>query len=65
MRGIRPSWKLALIAVLACALPGPARATAGFDVRLTPQTSIGISYIGQIAAALQDHGVKGHVTSRF
>jgi len=38
---------------------------AGFDVRLTPQTSIGISYIGQIAAALQDHGVKGHVTSRF
>lgn len=24
-----------------------------------------ISYIGQIAAALQDHGLKGHVTSRF
>jgi outer membrane autotransporter protein len=38
---------------------------AGFDVRVTPQTSIGISYIGQIAAALQDHGLKGHVTSRF
>jgi outer membrane autotransporter protein len=37
----------------------------GFDLRLTPQAKIGVSYFGQLAAGLQDHAVKGNFTWYF
>jgi outer membrane autotransporter protein len=38
---------------------------AGFDVRVTPQATLGLYYAGQIAHTAQDHSVKGNFTLRF
>ena len=37
----------------------------GLDLRVTSQTSVGISYVGQLADRVQDHSVKGSFTWRF
>jgi outer membrane autotransporter protein len=37
----------------------------GFDLRVSPQAKLGLSYSGQIAAHLQDHAVKGNFTWSF
>ncbi len=38
---------------------------AGFDTRITSQTTIGISYTGQLGEGIQDHSVKGNLRIRF
>jgi uncharacterized protein with beta-barrel porin domain len=38
---------------------------AGFDTLITSQTTIGISYTGQLADGFQDHSVKGELRIRF
>ena len=38
---------------------------AGFDVALTPTTTLGISYQGQLAANARDHGVRADLNVRF
>jgi outer membrane autotransporter protein len=38
---------------------------AGFDVVLTPNATIGVSYVGQLADNVQDHALKGKATWRF
>jgi outer membrane autotransporter protein len=37
----------------------------GFDVLIASQTTVGISYMGQLAPDLQDHSVKGSLHVRF
>lgn len=37
----------------------------GLDLRVTPQASVGIAYVGQLADRVQDHSVKGSFTWRF
>ncbi|MBO4224842.1 autotransporter domain-containing protein, partial [Bradyrhizobium neotropicale] len=37
----------------------------GLDLRVTPQASVGISYVGQLADGVQDHSVKGSFAWRF
>ncbi|MDQ8728877.1 autotransporter-associated beta strand repeat-containing protein [Bradyrhizobium sp. LHD-71] len=38
---------------------------AGLDLRVTSQATLGVSYLGQLADAVQDHAVKGQFTWRF
>ena len=38
---------------------------AGFDARITSQTTVGLSYTGQLAEGFQDHSVKGTLRVRF
>ncbi|CAN7598994.1 autotransporter domain-containing protein [Phyllobacterium sp. LjRoot231] len=38
---------------------------AGLNVDLTPATTFGLSYQGQIASEVQDHGFKANLTVRF
>jgi outer membrane autotransporter protein len=38
---------------------------AGFDVHVSPQTTLGLSYFGKIAEHAQDHSVKGSFAYRF
>ncbi|HEX8164976.1 MAG TPA: autotransporter domain-containing protein [Beijerinckiaceae bacterium] len=38
---------------------------AGLDLRVTRQATIGLSYIGQLADKVQDHGAKGSLVIRF
>ncbi len=37
----------------------------GLDLRVTPQASIGIAYVGQLTDRVQDHSVKGAFSWRF
>ncbi|WP_130229494.1 autotransporter domain-containing protein [Bradyrhizobium sp. Leo121] len=37
----------------------------GLDLRVMPQASVGISYVGQLADRVQDHSVKGSFSWRF
>jgi uncharacterized protein with beta-barrel porin domain len=39
--------------------PDSALVDAGFDLRLRPQATIGVSYVGQLAGHAQDHALKG------
>ena len=39
--------------------PDSALVDAGFDLRLRPQATIGVSYVGQLASHAQDHSLKG------
>jgi outer membrane autotransporter protein len=38
---------------------------AGLDVRVTPQATFGLSYLGQLAQSAQDHSVRGNFSWRF
>ena len=38
---------------------------AGLDLLVTPQATLGVSYLGQIASGVEDHAVKGQFTWRF
>ncbi|MPZ38780.1 MAG: autotransporter domain-containing protein [Rhizobiales bacterium] len=38
---------------------------AGLDLRIAPQATLGVSYLGQLAGSVQDHAVKGQFTWRF
>jgi outer membrane autotransporter protein len=38
---------------------------AGLDLRITPQATLGVSYLGQVASSVQDYAVKGQFTWRF
>jgi outer membrane autotransporter protein len=38
---------------------------AGFDLRLWPQVTFGVSYSGQLAGSVQDHAVKGQFSAKF
>ncbi|HML28841.1 MAG TPA: hypothetical protein PKE16_08390 [Hyphomicrobium sp.] len=38
---------------------------AGFDVNVSADLSIGVSYSGEIAGDVQDHGVKGNLSWKF
>jgi outer membrane autotransporter protein len=38
---------------------------AGLDVDLTPATTFGLTYQGQIASDIQDHGFRADLTVRF
>ncbi len=38
---------------------------AGFDLRINPRATVGISYSGQLANNAQDHSVKGNFIWRF
>lgn len=38
---------------------------AGFDLRIHPQATVGVSYSGQLADGAQDHSVKGNFVWRF
>jgi len=38
---------------------------AGFDLNLTPNATLGVSYAGQIARDLQDNAVKGRLLWLF
>jgi outer membrane autotransporter protein len=38
---------------------------AGLDLRVTPQATLGLFYLGQLAASAQDHSVRGSFTWRF
>jgi outer membrane autotransporter protein len=40
-------------------------AEAGADVAITPQMTLGVSYTGQIARNVSDHGAKGKFSYRF
>jgi uncharacterized protein with beta-barrel porin domain len=40
-------------------------AEAGLAVTLTPATTLGLSYTGQIGPRAQDHAAKGSLTYRF
>jgi subtilase-type serine protease len=40
-------------------------AEAGVDVAITPQMTLGVSYTGQIARNVSDHGAKGKFSYRF
>ncbi|MGY3574184.1 MULTISPECIES: hypothetical protein [unclassified Bradyrhizobium] len=37
----------------------------GLDLRVTPQASIGIAYVGQLADRVQDHSVKASFSWKF
>ncbi|MBR0898260.1 autotransporter domain-containing protein, partial [Bradyrhizobium tropiciagri] len=37
----------------------------GFDLRVTPQASVGIAYVGQLADRVQDHSVKASFNWKF
>jgi outer membrane autotransporter protein len=38
---------------------------AGADLQLTPRATLGVSYLGQLAAGAQDHAMKGTFTLKF
>jgi subtilase-type serine protease len=38
---------------------------AGFDLRVSPRATFGLSYSGQLADHIQDHAAKGNFTVRF
>jgi outer membrane autotransporter protein len=38
---------------------------AGLDLRVAPQATVGLFYLGQLAASAQDHSVRGSFTWRF
>jgi outer membrane autotransporter protein len=38
---------------------------AGFDLPITPQATIGVSYVGQLAESAQDHSIRGNLLVRF
>jgi outer membrane autotransporter protein len=38
---------------------------AGFDLRVTPQATVGIYYVGQLANTAHDHSVKGNISWKF
>ncbi|MEH2528439.1 MULTISPECIES: autotransporter outer membrane beta-barrel domain-containing protein [unclassified Bradyrhizobium] len=38
---------------------------AGFDAAIARNTTVGLSYVGQLADTVQDHAVRGRVTVRF
>jgi uncharacterized protein with beta-barrel porin domain len=38
---------------------------AGLDLRVSPQATFGVSYVGELAAHLQDHAVKGNFSWKF
>ena len=38
---------------------------AGFDMRLTASATLGVSYLGQFASAVDDHAVKGKLAWNF
>jgi uncharacterized protein with beta-barrel porin domain len=38
---------------------------AGLDLRVAPQATLGLFYLGQLAASAQDHSVRGSFTWRF
>ncbi len=38
---------------------------AGFDLDFTPDATFGLSYVGQLSGAAQDHGVKASLSVRF
>jgi outer membrane autotransporter protein len=38
---------------------------AGFDVRVHPQATVGLFYVGRLASSAQDHSVKGNFTWKF
>jgi outer membrane autotransporter protein len=38
---------------------------AGLDVRVQPQATVGLYYVGQLASSAQDHSVKGNFTWKF
>jgi uncharacterized protein with beta-barrel porin domain len=37
----------------------------GFDIAITRQASVGVSYTGQLAQGLQDNSVKGNLLKKF
>ncbi len=39
--------------------------SAGADLRVTPQATLGLAYFGQLANSVQDHSVKGNFTWKF
>jgi outer membrane autotransporter protein len=38
---------------------------AGYEVRLTPQVTLGLFYAGELANSAQDHSVKGNFAWQF
>ena len=38
---------------------------AGLDLLVTPQATLGVSYLGQIASTVQDHAIKGQFAWSF
>ncbi|MDQ8726478.1 autotransporter domain-containing protein [Bradyrhizobium sp. LHD-71] len=38
---------------------------AGLDLNITPQMTLGVSYLGQLASSTEDHAIKGQFTWRF
>ncbi len=38
---------------------------AGFDLPITPQATVGVSYVGQLAESAQDHSIRGNLLVRF
>jgi outer membrane autotransporter protein len=52
--------------VAAVPIAGDALAVeAGLDAQITPLMSLGVSYVGQLAAHARDHALKGNLTARF
>jgi uncharacterized protein with beta-barrel porin domain len=39
--------------------------SAGVDLRMTPQATLGIAYLGELAGNAQDHSVKGTFSWKF
>jgi outer membrane autotransporter protein len=38
---------------------------AGFDLPITPQATVGVSYVGQLADSAQNHSIRGNLLVRF